>query len=210
VDDGVLTLRRHRDGPPMRLVPLNFLLNELAPQLYRFLGFFGIGSLANFAWWDRVDQRCDHRDRVRRYPRIRLDSVVLARRTWKVPPSELAELDGLDGLPALRAVRRWQHHHGLPDLVFCRKFTVPDPLVPLDPAERARKTRTLTQFPSSAERKPVLLDFTSVTSVRAWLRGLRRTSEDITFQECLPAPGSDPDSAYTREFVVETVGESHA
>lgn len=210
VDDGRLVLTAGRTGPRLRLVPLNFLLNDLAPQFYRFLSFFALGALANFAWWDRVDQRQDSRRGVRRYPRIRIGGVVVARRTWKVPTEHLPEGSATDGLAGYRAIRRWQHELDLPDLVFSRLFTLPDPLVPLDPAERERKARSLARFPSSAERKPVLVDFTSVTSVRAWQRSLRRADDDLTIQECLPLPGSEAADGsgvqHTREFVLETVG----
>lgn len=207
---GKLVLRHGKQGPPLRLVTLNFLLNDLAPQLYRFLNFFGIGSLGNLAWWDRVDQRAGHGTEVRAYPRLRLDNVVLARRTWKIPPAELPDPATSDGAAAYREVRAWQRSLGLPDQVFWRGFTVPDPLVAVSDEERARLTRTLVSFPSAAERKPAFLDFTSVTSVRTWLRALRRAPGELTVQECLPAPGGDGagqiDPLSTREFTIETSG----
>ncbi len=208
---GGLLLRHGRTGPPLRLVMLNFLLNDLAPQFYRFLNFFGVGSLANLAWWDRVDQRGPREQVVRGYPRVRVGGVVLARRTWKVPVAELPDLTGLDGVAALRAVRGWRAALGLPEQVFCRSFTLPDPLVPASQDEQARWARTLARFPTSAERKPAFLDFTSVTSVRSWQRSLRRFTEDLTFQECLPVPGADGDRhPCTREFTIETTGGGRA
>lgn len=198
-----------RSGPPLRLVPLNFLLNELAPQFYRFLNFFSSGGIANLALWDRVDQRGGGGGTVRAYPRVRLDGVVLARRTWKVPVAYLPSPDGPDGLAGFRETRAWQRDLGLPDLVFTRHYTLPDPLVAVDPVRREQRTRSLLHFPSSAARKPVLLDFTSVTSVLAWRRSLRRAEEDLTVQECLPLPGAcqpgAPRGTHTREFVLETV-----
>jgi hypothetical protein len=217
---GRLLLRHGKQGPPLRLVTLNFLLNDLAPQLYRFLNFFGIGSLGNLAWWDRVDQRAGHPEGVRAYPRLCLDDVVVARRTWKIPRAELPDLTRLDDAAAFRAVRAWRRSLGLPEQVFWRSFTIPDPLVAVSDEERERLTRTLASFPSAAERKPAFLDFTSVTSVRTWQRALRRTGEELTVQECLPAPGGEqigaagPESAAggaleplpTREFTIETSG----
>ncbi|EEP73619.1 hypothetical protein MCAG_03946 [Micromonospora sp. ATCC 39149] len=213
VHGGRLELTVGRDGPPLRLVPLNFLLNELAPQFYRFLSFFSTGSLANLGWWDRVDQRqpSTGADRgVRAYPRVRVGSVVVARRTWKLPPASLPAVAGQDGLAGYREIRRWQHDLGLPDLVFSRQFTLSDPLVPLEAEQRRRNARSLVQFPSSAARKPALVDFTSVTSVRAWQRTLSRVDDDLTLQECLPLPGAEvgrggPD-ARVREYLLETVG----
>jgi lantibiotic biosynthesis dehydratase-like protein len=206
---GKLVLRNGKTGPPLRLVTLNFLLNDLAPQLYRFLNFFGLGSLANLAWWDRADQRFGGRDGIRVYPRVRLDEVVLARRTWKIPAAELPDLTDLDGAAAFRAVRSWRRSLDLPEQVFWRKYTVPDPLVAVSPEERARLTRSLTQFPSSAERKPAFLDFGSVTGVRTWQRALRHVPDELTLQECLPEPGSETTAAGqspTREFTIETAG----
>ncbi|MDF3292241.1 hypothetical protein [Streptomyces silvisoli] len=217
---GRLLLRNGKQGPPLRLVTLNFLLNDLAPQLYRFLNFFGIGSLGNLAWWDRVDQRGGHSTEVRAYPRLCLDDVVLARRTWKIPRAELPDLTRVDDAAAFRTVRAWRRSLGLPERVFWRSFTVPDPLVVVSDEERERLTRTLVSFPSAAERKPAFLDFTSVTSVRTWQRAMRRTGGELTVQECLPAPGDENagtaqpgsaasgelDSLPTQEFTIETSG----
>jgi hypothetical protein len=211
-DAGRLLLRRGKDGPVLRLVLLNFLLNELAPRFYQFLGFLGSGSLANLAWWDRVDQRRGERDTVRRYPRVRSGSLVLARRTWKVPARLLPDVTDLSGVDLLREVRRWRAGLGLPERVFHRGFTLPDPLVPVSAEEQRTWARTLARFPTSAERKPTFLDFTSITSVRAWQRALRRCEGDMTFQECLPAPDGDADGdgagparpRLTEEFIVET------
>ncbi|WP_269857905.1 lantibiotic dehydratase [Streptomyces sp. RPT161] len=217
---GRLLLRNGKQGPPLRLVTLNFLLNDLAPQLYRFLNFFGIGSLGNLAWWDRVDQRAGRGTEVRAYPRLCLDNVVLARRTWKIPRAELPDLTHVDNAAAFRTVRAWRRSLGLPEQVFWRSFTIPDPLVAVSEEERERLTRTLVSFPSAAERKPAFLDFTSVTSVRTWQRAMRRAGDELTVQECLPAPGEEsadvavPDGGAageldpppTREFTIETSG----
>ncbi|PYC80215.1 hypothetical protein C7C46_13070 [Streptomyces tateyamensis] len=200
---GRLILRQGRQGPPLRLVTLNFLLNDLAPQLYRFLHFFGIGSLGNLAWWDRVDQRAGRSDAVRHYPRLRLDSLVLARRTWKIPRAELPALDGLSDPDAFSAVRAWRARLSLPEQVFWRSYSIPDPLLVVGEQEREQLTRSLAGFPSAAERKPAFLDFTSVTSVRTWQRALRRHGPELTVQECLPLPGTEP---VTREFTIETSG----
>ncbi|MBN0043325.1 lantibiotic dehydratase [Streptomyces actuosus] len=224
-DSGRLLLRHGRDGHELRLVMLNFLLNELAPRFYQFLGFFGSGSLANLAWWDRVDQRRvarrpADRDTVRRYPRVRSGSLVLARRTWKVPARLLPDVAGRTGVGLVREVRRWREELGLPERVFHRGFTLPDPLVPVSAEERHSWARTLARFPTSAERKPTFLDFTSVTGLLAWQRALRRCEGDITFQECLPVPDLDhpqpldgraatggpagDGGPFTEEFIVET------
>ncbi|MEU8680752.1 hypothetical protein [Streptomyces sp. NPDC048611] len=205
---GRLLLRRGKDGPALRLVTLNFLLNELAPRFYQFLNFFSAGSLANLAWWDRVDQRRGTPDTVRRYPRVRSGSLVLARRTWKVPAGRLPDVATRNGADAFAEVRRWQESLGLPDRVFYRGFTLPDPLVPVSEEEQHTWARTLARFPTSAERKPTFLDFTSVTSVRAWQRALRRCQGDMTFQECLPTVGDDGPQGHrdrlTEEFIIET------
>ncbi|MFE4589775.1 lantibiotic dehydratase [Streptomyces laurentii] len=230
-DTGRLLPRLGKDGPVLRLVMLNFLLNELAPRFYQFLNFFSSGSLANLAWWDRVDQRREAHahagagagagagsgggagsgtESVRHYPRVRSGSLVLARRTWKVPDTRLPDLAGATGASAFAEVRRWQESLGLPDQVFYRGFTLPDPLVPMSREEQRTWARTLARFPTSAERKPTFLDFTSVTSVTAWQRALRRCQGGLTFQECLPAVGGDEGAAgglrerFTEEFIVET------
>ncbi|MER7268346.1 hypothetical protein ABT344_08560 [Micromonospora carbonacea] len=211
VPAGRLRLRHGRNGPALRLVPLNFLLNDLAPQFYRFLNFFGTGALANIAWWDRVDQRRPERSGIRRYPRVRLDDVVLARRAWKVPVSELPDLNGLSRLDTHRAVRRWRADVGLPEQVFCRSMTVPDPLVPRTNDEQESWSQRLQKFPTSGERKPALVDFASVTSVSSWLRTLRRGTTELTFQECLPEVATgragDP-GGHVTEFTIETTSEA--
>ncbi|GAA2291998.1 lantibiotic dehydratase [Streptomyces hawaiiensis] len=210
---GRLLLSHGKDGPPVRLVMLNFLLNELAPRFYQFLNFFSSGSQANFAWWDRVDQRRGIRDKVRRYPRVRSGSLVLARRTWKVPVEALPDAADLNGVALFDEVRRWREALGLPERVFYRCFTVPDPLVPVTQEAQHSWARTLARFPTSAERKPTFLDFSSITSVRAWQRALRRCQADMTFQECLPGVCEEGPQGrgdrFSEEFVIETT-EGHS
>ncbi|ASO20670.1 hypothetical protein FHR81_005562 [Actinoalloteichus hoggarensis] len=206
-NDGTLELWQGRDGRRLRLIPLNFLLNDLAPQLYRFLGFFAMGSLANFSWWDRVDQRRPDRAGIRRYPRVRVGDVILDRRTWKIPRTELPDQTGPDRARSHLEIRRWQHANGLPDQVFYRQLTLPDPMVPMDVGENGVPSGPV-RFPTAAERKPVLLDFTSVTGVAAWQRALRKVHADMTFQECLPLPAESP-TEHVNEYVVETIGGRH-
>ncbi|MET7640230.1 lantibiotic dehydratase [Streptomyces sp. NPDC005438] len=206
---GRLLLRHGKDGPLLRLVMLNFLLNELAPRFYQFLNFFCSGGLANFAWWDRVDQRRGAVGKVRCYPRVRSGNVILARRTWKIPTNQLPDVADLSGVALFEEVRRWRESTGLPERVFYRGFTLPDPLVPMSREEQNSWTRTLARFPTSAERKPTFLDFTSITSVRAWQRALRRYEGDMTFTECLPTPSEDDGveghgERFTEEFIIET------
>jgi hypothetical protein len=101
-----------------------------------------------------------------RKPRVRVDSLVLTRASWKVPvaPLRWAELTGAE---RYRAARRWRRSAGVPERCF---------------------------YKLGVEDKPQFVDFSSVALVDVLARGLRNLIEaqpeaTVTFSEMLPDLG---------------------
>jgi hypothetical protein len=97
-------------------------------------------------------------------PRVTVDRLVVARETWRVPVSALADataLAGTDEPEAYRRVRRLAVDHGLTRHLFWRTA---DPM------------------------KPIYLDLCSPPLVALLLRTVRGADEAVTFTEMYPGP----------------------
>lgn len=93
-------------------------------------------------------------------PRIVVDGVVLARRTWRLPPAELAFAHRGDRADRLIGARRWARDLSLPRYLF---FRVPE------------------------EAKPCFLDLQSPHYVELFARIVKQASA-VTLTEMLPSP----------------------
>lgn len=119
------------------------------------------------------------------HPRVTVDRVVLARRTWTFAPTALAFASAAEESARFHGARRWARRHGLPRRVFVGS--------PLEP-------------------KPFYVDLDSPISVSLLAASIRRAGpshgdddDAIKIVEMLPDPGgtwlSDTaGEAYTAEF----------
>lgn len=136
-----VTLRSRRLGREVVPVYLGYLLPMVLPAIARFLLLFSPSSLARLDVWAGVPA-IESAQGVLRRPRVRLGTLVVARREWTFPASALpAHRSGADAAERLLTWRRWQHAHSLPDQVFAR-------------------------YDAEGQRaKPALVDFTSAVSL---------------------------------------------
>ncbi|WP_194909334.1 lantibiotic dehydratase [Catenulispora rubra] len=149
VDSDRVMLRSRRLGREVVPVYLGYLLPMVLPAIPRFLLLFSPSSLARLDVWEGVpgfesglESGLESAEGVRTRPRVRLGSLIVARRQWTFPASTLpAHQSGADSTERLLAWRRWQLEHRLPDQVFARCDAE---------GERA---------------KPALVDFTSTVSL---------------------------------------------
>jgi len=181
-----LMLRSRRLGSEVVPVYFGYLLPMVLPAIARFLLLFSPSSLARLDVWAGVPSS-ESPEGIRTRPRVRLGTLIIARRQWTFPASALpAHRPGADATERLLAWRRWQHTHLLPDQVFAR-------------------------YDAEGERaKPALLDFTSTVSLGlldAALKdgGLRLEEMSPTADQLTVASTSGPEvSHHVAELAVET------
>lgn len=206
-----LVTERQSDGgtEQLLLTPLNFLLPDLGPPLYRFLNLLSHEPMLTVGLWERVDQRGpqEQSESIRSYPRMLLDRVVLDRRTWKIPRRALLTVPSGTTADIVRAVRDWQLELGLPDQVFCRSATLPDPLAS---ARRQRERwQEVLSIRGGATRKPQYVDFTSIPLVLSFVKLVRRVHSELTVQEFLPGTETLREgTGNVRELLVELYREA--
>ncbi|WP_036374446.1 lantibiotic dehydratase [Micromonospora sp. ATCC 39149] len=202
---GRLVLESDRwPGRPLLPVPHNGTMPQLGPPLYRWLARFGPPLGATCQFWNLVDGPTTQggRPAVRSYPRLRLGSLVLSRRTWKVDIARLPTLprSGTGSAEELVAWRRWCDETGVPRRSFVHPRTVPDTwdvvrgLAPFEEITQARSRA------GDAARKPMYVDLSQPLS---WPL-VTQQSATVTFTEPLPDPDALPADAHIAEYIVET------
>jgi hypothetical protein len=141
----------------------------------------------------------------RRYPRIVLGAVVIARQRWLIPKRDLPlRMKGeLDFAYALR-VERWRRQFGLPNSVFIRTTLDPGAVLfrSLLPGQGGPQGELRDQ-----QRKPQYIDFGSPVLLRVFEKHLDETEELLLVEEMEPAssnllPGPSGQPTVT-EWLVE-------
>jgi hypothetical protein len=145
--------------------------------------------------------RAAERDVIRSYPRVTLGRIVLERRRWYVPAEAIRAVigDARDSELVLR-LRRWARANGMPDELFVRpheKFEVEASSLLEQIARRAPWSR----------EKPQYLDLCSPLRVAAFAKAAGRFTDDVIFEEALPAPTSAPMDGPAGRHVAEVVLE---
>lgn len=195
-----------RDGRPVRLTPMNFLFPAAAPLLYRFLCALSPLHTYRVGLWDRLRRWSDRT--MDRLPRLILGDVVIERRRWFLPASEVEEAveeAACDTVSSLVAARRWFRGRGLPRETFFRVHRKGDETD--EDTTWIEATRNWAENARDAGRKRQYLDARNPSLLRLLFKEVEDPSAGLVeFQECLPPtsvyPGKDgPDAA--EEFVVE-------
>lgn len=204
-----LSLVDRRDGSPLQLTPMNFLFPAAAPMLYRFLCVFSPLYTYRVGWWNRLHHLTGGKYQF--MPRLVLGDLVLERRRWYVPVTDVHQLgDGsaADTAASLLAAERWRGQRGLPRESF---FQVEERVEAVDEGSAERnwieETRRWALVARNARRKRQYLDFRNPFLTR--LLGKQASTAargEVLFQECLPPTGcytrqDGPQSA--EEFLVE-------
>jgi hypothetical protein len=204
-----ITLIDRRDGRPIQLTPMNFLFPAAAPMLYRFLCVFSPLYTYRVGWWNQLHQWAGGRHMF--LPRLMLGDLVLERRRWYVPVTEVHELgDGSssDTLASLLATEQWRKARNLPRECF---FQVEEQVESAERSDTGRnwveETRRWALSARNARRKRQYLDFRNPFLTRLLTKQASTVARgEVLFQECLPPTvnytGHDgPES--TEEFLVE-------
>ncbi|WBB77319.1 lantibiotic dehydratase [Micromonospora sp. WMMD882] len=184
-------------GRPLVPVPQNATLTQLAPPFFRWLRRLGPATGSTLAFWDQVDGDVAAGSRgVRHYPRLVLGRLVLARRTWKVPPTALPA--GADDAARTVGWHRWCAGTGVPRQFFVRAVTLPEPWDVVRGRASDEWVGQARSRSGSAVRKPVYVD---LSQPRCWPEG---TAGALTLTEPLPDPAALALRTHAAEYVIET------
>ena len=172
---------RTEDGRDVDVWYQGFLMPMLLPRIQRVLALAYTEGINNFTIGPMMKRGLLGGDRVTYVPRVSLGDVVLARRTWIVPPALLpdAELASEDFFIALQA---WRAQIGLPADVFVRAMPVPEGGG--DPGAAMQFKWDEIDF---KDLKPFHVKFASPRGVRLLQRMLKRNRFSIVCTEVLPA-----------------------
>ncbi|MFD5896799.1 lantibiotic dehydratase [Streptomyces sp. NPDC060366] len=161
-----LVLRSTRLGREVIPVYLGYLVPLALPELPRTLLLLSPTSMAPLNVWGGVPESAPVGGVTRR-PRVRHGSVVLSRRSWSAPASELPlHTPGTSDDEWFLGWHRFRRATGLPDRVF---VTVSD--------SGAR---------GATGAKPQYLDFDSALSLTAFEALLKTAGARVVFREMLP------------------------
>lgn len=193
-----------RDGRQVDALFLGLMHNGLLPPLHRALDT--LRSAAFVAWDIARELAFEGREpatEMRRTPRVRLGSLILARETWFVPETQLPDPAASDS-EFFFAVQGWRAGLGLPEHVFMR-------LAPAWATFSEGTGREATQRRAPVARKPVYVDFSSPIVVRGLRKALRTHAGSVIFSEALPGRGDYSLHAAGDPHVVEIgIEVSHA
>lgn len=168
IDNGAdrLVLRSTRLGREVIPVYLGYLVPLALPELPRTLLLLSPTSMAPLNVWGGVPESAPAGGVTRR-PRVRHGSVVLSRRSWSAPSSELPlHTPGTSDDEWFLGWHRFRRAAGLPDRVF---VTVSD-----------------TGARGATGAKPQYLDFDSALSLAAFEALLKTAEARVVFRETLP------------------------
>jgi len=184
-----LRLFDRRDGRPIQLTPMNFLFPAAAPMLYRFLCVFSPLCAYRVGLWNRLREMV--RPRPKFLPRLVFGDLVLERRRWYAPASEIREMgDGSlsETTASLSGAEKWRQARNLPRECF---FRLEEPIEDAGNIDNGRnwidETRRWALSARNARRKRQYLDFRNPFLTRLLLKQVDAVAAgEVLFQECLP------------------------
>ncbi len=187
----------------MELRSLNLLLPAVGPNLYRFLHLFVPYINAKGDLWRRCKLPADPQRAM--LPRLQIDNVVIARRTWTLAAATVPRCDSVFESPAetIAALEHWRASNALPHCVFYH-FEAAEG-VAYDWSKHSGPA--LKDFLQSKSGKPHYLDFRNPFLVRIFLRDVQKTSYPFVIcRECLPHPEESAEESVpysAREHIVQ-------
>lgn len=158
-----------------------FLIPSLLPSMHRVLALgFGDGP-SQFAIATLLTRDIVKPDVLTQVPRLRLGSLVLARRIWIIPFNQVPDIQ-LEPADFFVAVQAWRAQHGFPNDVFFR-------VIPIPGAESEGSAAEAVEWHTFKFKnlKPFYVRLDSPRFVRLMQRTLKRDSYSVSLTEALPA-----------------------
>ena len=174
-----LVLRSRRLRREVIPAYLGYLMPTALPEVARGLLLLSPMGMSLLDLWGAVPSPTG--DRVSR-PRVAFRNIVLGRRSWSVPSSELpVRAPEDDEAGVFLAWRAWQAEHQLPDQVFVTFPTESDAGPEGDDADGGEGGGWVQRT------KPMYLDFTSLFSLTLLETQARRAEGRVQFEEMYPS-----------------------
>jgi hypothetical protein len=180
------------------IMPLHFgtLSPIFFPPFYRFINALGPCFAPDLSLLEFLEMRVsdDERSKVRVYPRITHDTVVLLRRSWCIPVNCLPQLNGLSPFDRFRGLRGWARKLNLPQHVF---------VTPMLTSELVQRPHGGT-WPSRL-RKPFFVDWDAYSSHEIFDRFARAGTGTVVITEMLPMISGNQPGSNEADTVTEAV-----
>jgi hypothetical protein len=197
-----LILIHKKTGQPIQFRPLNFLFPGVGPSLYRFLYLFTPFINLNGGFW-RDYIKLHRNDKVSVLPRLQLGNLVLDRKTWVFPPSQLPQYiePQKNFYQCMTTLRRWCSDYDIPEFVFYRQA---ETIAGGDNWILAMKQH-LKFGDKSKKRKPHFLDFKNPMLIKIFLKHMEEKSNNtLILQEALPQiKVRNEENIFTKEDMVQ-------
>jgi hypothetical protein len=168
------------EGRRFDLFYQGFLIPSLLPSMHRVLALaFGDGP-SHFAIPTLLTRDIVGPRKLSVLPRLRLGSLVLARRVWIIPFEQVPDI-ALPPCEFFAAVQSWRDTHAFPNEAFFRVIPIPDADSPETDPEVEWHTFKFKNL------KPFYVRLDSPRFVRLMQRALKRGSYSVSLTEVLPA-----------------------
>lgn len=168
------------DGRRFEAFYQGFLIPSLLPSIQRVLALtFGDGP-SQFALDTMVKRNIVGPAHLTELPRLRLGSLIVSRRMWIIPYSELPDI-GLSAHEFFSEIQRWRASHGFPTEAYLRVIPISDAQSEGDKTEAVDWNKF-----DYKNIKPFYVQLDSPRFVRLLQRMIKRNSYSISLTEVLP------------------------
>lgn len=189
---------QNNSGERIEVTPIGFIFPRVAPGYYRFLSAFSDSQGAEISFWDRYYSYYNNETDSICLPRIELDeNVVIERRTWKVPCSELKSAEASETEAYLRLVDRLSVERDIPRRFFAKISSDIDGIL----VKNSNIEDWMTEIANKKLRKPQFYDLDNYIDYKNLMSMIKSHDSVITIQETLP-DGND-----ITEYLVEFADE---
>lgn len=186
-------------GERIEVTPIGFIFPRVAPGYYRFLSVFSNSQGAEISFWDRYYSYYNSNSDSIRLPRIELDGdIVIERKTWKIPCSELKFVEGSETENYIRLADKLFYERGIPHRFFAKISSDIDGIL----VKNKNIESWVTEITNKRIRKPQFYDLDNYIDYKNFMRVINNHDKVITIQETLP-DGND-----IVEYLIEFADEA--
>ncbi|MEK5295756.1 lantibiotic dehydratase [Bacillus sp. FSL R5-0659] len=167
----------------IELVPLGFLFPMLAPPLYKVLSSFTQTNGIEYSFWNKFIN--ENSKEVERLPRLMLGSIVLDRKTWKMPSNIINDQFSEDKTKSFLNIYQLFMSKKIPKHVFLRVANTVDAFSENDILEKDLNS-WIDEIKKTRYRKPQFLDSENYFHTEALKKIIQDARGSVTLQEVLP------------------------
>lgn len=178
-----LRLISKKSNKQIDLIPLGFLFPMLAPPMYKFLTSFTQTNGIEYSFWNKFLNESEEKYKI--LPRLTLGSIVLDRKTWRIPVNEINNLFDKESSISFINFNNYVRDNKLPGELFIRVANAMDAFSENEFLE-SDLNEWIAQIKQTRHRKPQYLDLRNHFHIEALKKIIQDTNDTITVQEVLP------------------------